>query len=94
MIIIIIIIIIITIIIIIIIIIIKHEKYQDLAREISRLWRAKTKVIPAVVGGLGGVIPNNLKMHLKEIGITYRFRTLQKSSLLGMVTILKKAFEV
>ena len=50
--------------IIIIIIIIIHEKYQDLAREISRLWRAKTKVIPVVVGGLGGVILNNLKTHL------------------------------
>ena len=64
------------IIIIIIIIIIKHENYQDLAREISRLRRAKTNVIPFVVGGQGGVILNNLKMHLKEIGITYRFRTL------------------
>ena len=62
-------------IIITVIIIIKHEKYQDLAREISRLWRVKTKAITVVVGGLGGVIPNNLKRHLKEIGITYRFRT-------------------
>ena len=54
----------------------KQEEYQDLARETSRLWRAKTKVIPVVVEALG-VIPKNLEGHLKEIGIPNRVRTLQ-----------------
>ena len=31
----------------------KQEKYQDLAREISRLCKTKTKVILVVLGGLG-----------------------------------------
>ena len=71
----------------------KQEKYQDLAREISRLWRAKTKVIPVIVGAVG-VISKKLKGHLKEIGIPNRVRTLQKSALLGMATILRKVLEV
>ena len=32
----------------------KIEKYQDLAREVRRMWGVKSKVIPVVVGALGG----------------------------------------
>ena len=66
-----------------------RKKYQDLARKISRTWRAKTKVIPVVVVVLG-VIPKNLSGDLKEIGIPNRVRTLQKSALLGTTTIVRK----
>ena len=31
----------------------KCEKYQDLAREIQRIWKSRTKVVPVVVGALG-----------------------------------------
>ena len=66
----------------------KQEKYQDLVREIYRLWRAKlkTKVIQVIVGTLG-VILKNLKGHLKEIGIPNRVRTLQMHALLGTAII-------
>ena len=30
----------------------KCEKYQDLAREIQRIWKSRTKVVPVVVGAL------------------------------------------
>ena len=33
----------------------KYEKYQDLAREIKRIWKTGTKVVPVVVGALGSV---------------------------------------
>ena len=33
----------------------KYEKYQDLAREIKRIWKSRTKVVPVVVGALGSV---------------------------------------
>ena len=33
----------------------KCEKYQDLAREIKRIWKSRTKVVPVVVGALGSV---------------------------------------
>jgi len=29
------------------------DRYQDLARELKRLWKVETKVIPIVVGILG-----------------------------------------
>ena len=28
----------------------KEEKYQDLAREVGKMWRVRTKVFPVVVG--------------------------------------------
>jgi len=31
------------------------EKYQDLTREIKRIWKSRTKVVPVVVGALGCV---------------------------------------
>ena len=33
----------------------KYEKYQDLAREIKRIWKSRTQVVPVVVGALGSV---------------------------------------
>ena len=46
-----------------------------------------------VVGALG-VISKSLESHLKEIGFPNRFRTSQKSALLGTATILRKVLEV
>ena len=47
----------------------KVRKYQDLARELRKLWQVKVKVVPVVVGALG-TIP--LEKHLKEIGTSVR----------------------
>ena len=41
----------------------KIAKYQDLKREITRLWNIKVYVVPVVVGALG-IIPKNLKTTL------------------------------
>ena len=46
----------------------KQEKYQGIAREISRLRRAETKVISVFVGALEVILK-------KEIGIPNRVRT-------------------
>ena len=46
----------------------KYEKYQDLAREIKRIWKSRTKVVPVVVGTLGSV-SKKLTGHLEQIGI-------------------------
>ena len=45
----------------------KYEKYQDLEREIKRIW--KSKVVPVVVGALGSV-SKNLAGHLEQLGIS------------------------
>ena len=44
----------------------KCEKYQDLVREIQRIW--KSKVVPVVVGALGSV-SKKLAGHLEQLGI-------------------------
>ena len=71
----------------------KCEKYQYLAREIQRIWKSRTKVMPVVVGALGSV-SKKLAGHLEQLGIKNRTRTMQKSALLGSAHILRKVLEV
>ena len=47
----------------------KIEKYQDLGRELQKIWNVKVKIMPLVVGCLGA-IPKQFGNRLKEIGIT------------------------
>ena len=68
------------------------EKYQDLAREIQRIWKSRTKVVPVVVGALGSV-SKKLAGHLEQLGIKNRTRTMQKSALLGSAHILRKVLK-
>ena len=72
----------------------KYEKYQDLAREIKRIWKSRTKVMPVVVGALGSV-SKKLAGHLEQIGIKNRTKRCKlKSALLGSAHILRKVLEV
>ena len=45
------------------------EKYQDLGRELQKIWSVKVKIIPLVVGCLGA-IPKQYVNRLKHTGIT------------------------
>ena len=47
----------------------KTEKYQDLGRELQKIWNVKVKIIPLVVGSLGAT-PKQFGNRLKQIGIT------------------------
>ena len=47
----------------------KIEKYQDLGRELQKIWSVKVKIIPLVVGCLGA-IPKQYVNRLKHTGIT------------------------
>ena len=71
----------------------RYEKYQDLAREIKRIWKSRTKVVPVVVGALGSM-SKKLAGHFEQLGIENRSRTMQKSALLGSAHILRKVREV
>ena len=72
----------------------KVEKYQNLARELRRMWEVKTKVVPIVLGALG-TVPLRLKGNLKGIGVDTSIITLiQKSALLGSARILGKVLEM
>ena len=71
----------------------KIEKYQDLARELKKIWKTKVKVVPVVVGSLGSV-SKRLKKYVTMLGISNRITTLQKSAILGTARILRKVLEL
>ena len=71
----------------------EYQKDQDLARELKRIWKSRTKVVPVVVGALGSV-SKKLAGHLEQLGIKDQTRTMQKSALLGSARILRKVLEV
>ena len=60
----------------------KLGKYQDLTREVARLWRVNVTVTLFVVGALGMVMKNEQRS-LQQIGVTVRTEFLQKAALLG-----------
>ena len=70
----------------------KFFKYQDLARELRKIWNMEVKVIPIVIGVLG-TIPARLKDNLKEIVIPVKASQSEKSVLLGTARILRKVLE-
>ena len=45
------------------------EKYQDLGKELQKIWNVKVKIIPLVIGSLVS-IPKQFGSRLKQIGIT------------------------
>ena len=71
----------------------KTEKYQDLGRELQKIWYVTVKIIPLTVGSLGA-IPKQLSNRLKHIGITAGTTQVQKTVLLGKVRILRKVLEI
>ena len=57
----------------------KVEKYQDLKREIARIWSMrKVVVIPVVVGALG-TITKNLDKWIEKIGIKIKAEHIQET---------------
>ena len=72
----------------------KVEKYQDLRREIARLWKLKrVEVVPVVIGALGSVTKEFNKW-IGKIGIVYNVGIMQKTALLGTARILRKVLEM
>ena len=71
----------------------KIEKYQDLRRELQKIWNVKVKIIPLVVGSLGA-IPKQFGNSLKQIGITVGTAQVQKTVFLGTARILRKVLEI
>jgi len=57
----------------------KVDKYQILARELNRLWKVNTNMIPIVVCALG-TIPKSLEKNLKKAGTTVSIGLLQKAA--------------
>ena len=72
----------------------KVEKYQDLKREIKRLWELRcAKVVPVVIGALGSVT-KDLECWIEKMDIVPAVGVLQKTALLGTARILRKVQEL
>ena len=71
----------------------KVEKYSSLAKEIRKMHRVSTRVVPLVVGSLG-VVSGNLEGHLKSLGIPDVLGGMQASALIGTTLILKKVLSL
>ena len=60
----------------------KVEKYQDLKREIGRLWNLKkVEVVPVVIGALGSVT-KEFDRWIEKLGTTFNVGVVQKTVLL------------
>ena len=71
----------------------KIERYQELKREIKRMWNIRIiKVISEVIGTFEST-SNRLKKCLEELGIVISTALLQKSALLGTVRTLRKVLD-
>jgi hypothetical protein len=72
----------------------KIEKYQDLKREIKRLWKLRTvQVVPVVIGALG-CVTKEFERWLENLNIEPEVGVMQKAALLGTARILRKVLEV
>ena len=69
------------------------SKYKDLEIEITRMWQMKTEIIPVVIGALG-VIKNGSEKFISEIPGNINLQEIQKTTLLGMVHILRKVLSI
>ena len=71
----------------------KIDKYQDLKREIGRLWGIRHLEVVLVVVGALGVVSKRLDAWLEKLVVTMRTGLLQKIALLGTARILRKLLE-
>ena len=71
----------------------KIEKYQELARELRKIWDKQVKVIPIIIGALG-TTSRLLRKRLENIGIETKVVELQKSAILYSAKIFRKVFEI
>ena len=70
------------------------EKYQDLKKEIRRLWKLRSvEVVPVVIGPLGSVSAEFDKW-LGKLGMACNVGVIQKTALLGTTRILRKVSEM
>ena len=66
-----------------------ENNYDVLAKEIRKMHKVRTKIVPIIVGALG-VLPKNLDGNLDYLEMPYIKRCLQISALIGSSIILKK----
>ena len=70
----------------------KIEKYQDLERELQKIWNVKVKIIPLVAGFFRCY--TQFGNSLKQIGIRAGTAQVEKTVLPGTARISRKVLEI
>ena len=70
----------------------KKDKYLDLARELKKLWNMKVTIVPIVIGALGTITKELLKV-LEDLEVGGRVETIQTTALLRTARILRRVLE-
>ena len=68
------------------------EKYQDLKKEMGRLWKLRNVEIVTVIIGTLGSVSGEFDRWMGKLGITCNVGVTQKSALLGTRRILRKVY--
>ena len=71
----------------------KLEKYQDLRRELKRLWKCKTVKIVPIINGALGTVQESFKEWLVILDMTGDIELLQRVCLLGTARIVRRVLE-
>ena len=61
----------------------KVEKYQDLKRELKRIWQSQETVIISIIIEALGTVSKNFEHWFRKLEIMVNLGTLQKACLLG-----------
>ena len=70
------------------------HKYQELKREMRRLWKMRNaEIVPVVIEALGSV-STEFDRWMGKLGITCNVGVMQKTALLGTAKILRKVLEM
>ena len=69
----------------------KTGNYQDVKRELRKLWNLKMSIVPIVIGALG-TIPKSLEKHLKELNVEVNISQMQTTVLLNSARIVRKVW--
>ena len=64
-----------------------NNNYQDLSRELKKLWNMKVTIIPIMVGAFG-TVTKRLSKGLGDLEIIRRVETIQTTTLLRTTRIL------
>jgi RNase P/RNase MRP subunit POP5 len=67
----------------------KILKYKDITIEIQRMWNAKTRVIPVIIG-VTGTISKSFRKYVSNMPGNHEVRELQKTAISGTAHILRK----
>ena len=70
----------------------EKNKYQDLARELKKLWNMKVTIIPIVIGAFGAVTKGLLK-GLEDLEVGGRVKIIKITALLRKARILRRVLD-